>query len=243
MGGVVRQRNRGFWLRLAGGILRPIMIVMTKREWRGHENVPATGPAILVSNHLSYADPLVMAHYVYDRPRHPRFLAKDSLFRLPLAGRLLYKVKQIPVRRNSTDAAAALSAAFGVLEEGETVIIYPEGTCTKDLDLWPMQGKTGAARLALATGVPVIPIAQWGAQRFHNPVTGKIRLWPRARVTVVAGPPVDLSEYAGKTLTSDVLRAATDTIMRRLRDDVAVIRGVPAPTGPLTSSVSRRSKS
>lgn len=238
----MRRGKIGFWLRLAGCILPPTLWVMTKRDWRGHANIPPGGAAILVSNHLSYADPLLMAHYVYERPGHPRFLAKDSLFRIPAVGWLLRKLEQIPVRRHSVDAAAALDAAVQMLKAGKAVIIYPEGTCTKDPDLWPMQGKTGVARLALSTGAPVIPIAQWGAQQFHNPITGKIRLRPRTRVTVAAGPAVDLSEYAGKPLTVEVLRSATEKIMRRLRDDVAAIRGLPAPDGPLTPSATRRSK-
>ncbi|MGI8647996.1 MAG: lysophospholipid acyltransferase family protein [Mycobacteriales bacterium] len=229
-GGFVR---RGFWLRLTEVLVRPIAIMMTKRQWRGQEHIPASGPAILVPNHLSNADPLIVAHFVFDRPRNPRFLAKDSLFTVPVIGYMLRQMHQIPVRRGTADAMTALKAAISVLESDETVIIYPEGTCTADPQLWPMQGKTGVARLALTTGASVIPIAQWGAQRFHNPVTGKIGFRPRTRVTVAAGPPVDLTRFMDCPLTNEVLRGATDTILRRLRDDVAAVRGEPAPVGPL----------
>lgn len=233
----MRRGKLGFWLRLAEVILRPVLVLMTKRDWRGQHHIPVTGAAILVPNHLSNADPLIMAHYIFDVPRDPRFLAKDSLFTVPIIGTVLTKVRQIPVRRGTADARAALQAAVEVLADGEALIIYPEGTCTQDPALWPMRGKTGVARLALTSGAPVVPIAQWGAQRFHNPVTGKIGLRPRTRVTVAAGLPVDLSAFAGKPLTPEVLRAATDTIMRRLRSDVAAVRSEIPPTGPLFSPI------
>ncbi len=234
----MRRGKLGFWLRLAEVILRPILVLMTRREWGGQHHIPAIGPAILVPNHLSNADPLIVAHYVFDLPRDPRFLAKDSLFTAPLIGAVLTKVRQIPVRRGTTDAFKALQAALKALAEGEAVIIYPEGTCTQDPQLWPMRGKTGVARLALASGAPVIPIAQWGAQRFHNPVTGKLGLRPRTPVRVVAGAPVDLSAFVGKPLSTEVLRAATDTIMLRLRSDVAAVREETAPDDALFSPVS-----
>ncbi len=233
----MRRGRIGFWLRLAEVILRPVMVLMTKRDWRGRHHIPATGPAILVPNHLSDADPLIVAHYVFDL-RDPRFLAKDSLFAVPVIGTVLTKVRQIPVRRGTTDALKALKAALEALADDEAIIIYPEGTCTHDPALWPMRGKTGVARLALSSGAPVIPIAQWGAQRFHNPITGRIGLRPRTPVSVVAGPPVDLSAFAGKPLSTEVLRAATDTIMQRLRSDVAGVRNEAAPTGPLFSPAS-----
>jgi 1-acyl-sn-glycerol-3-phosphate acyltransferase len=229
----VRRGRIGFWMRLAEMMARPQLWAFTQPTWRGQEHVPASGPAILVANHISYADPLVLAHYVFDRPREIRMLAKASMFELPLLGRIVKNIDQIPVHRESVDAARALDAAVEAVRGGGAVIIYPEGTCTKDPDLWPMQGKTGAARLALVTGAPVIPIAQWGAQEIHHPVTGKLRLRPRTPVTVAAGPPVDLSAFAGATPTQAVLRDATDVIMRRLRSDVAALRGEPCPTGPL----------
>ena len=135
---------------------------------------------------------------------------------------------------------AGVKGAVAGLEAGENGIIDPEGTCKADPELWTMQGKTGVARLALTTGAPVIPSAQWGAQRFHNPVTGKIGFRPRTRVTVAAGPPVDLTRFMDRPLTSEVLRATTDTILRRLRDDVAAVRGEPSPVGPLFAPAKRR---
>src|SRR5215207_8000367 len=174
-------------MRLAELLVRPVLWLMTRPEWRGQENIPASGPAILVFNHISYADPFVASHFVFDRPRELRFLAKASLFKIPIGSYILRQIHQIPVQRYSTDAVKALQAAIAALNRGEAVVIYPEGTCTKDPELWPMQGRTGVARLALLTGAPVIPIAQWGAQRIHHPITRKLRLRPKTPVTVPAG--------------------------------------------------------
>ncbi len=230
----MRAGKLGFWMRLAEVLVRPFLWVFTKPEWHGQENVPASGPAILVFNHISYADPFVAAHFVFDRPRELRFLGKASLFRIPIGGYILRQIHQIPVHRHSTDAVKALESAIAALDRGEAIVIYPEGTCTKEPDLWPMRGRTGVARLALLTGAPVIPISQWGAQNIHHPITRKLRLRPRTPVTVSAGPPVDLSAFAGRSTSSaETLHDVTDVIMYRLRDDVAALRGEPAPTGPL----------
>jgi 1-acyl-sn-glycerol-3-phosphate acyltransferase len=225
-------RRRGAWMRFAAMILKPLLWTFTRRTWLGRENIP-DGPVILVPSHLSHADPLVLAHFVYDLPREPRYLAKEGLFRVPFVGMVLRGAKQIPVRRSTRYAPDALDHAVTALEQGEAVIVYPEGTTTKDPELWPMQGKTGAARLALLTDAPLVPIGQWGAQELFHPLTHKLKLRPRTPVTIVAGPPVDLSAYAGKPVTATLLAEATDVVMRRVRELVAEARGVPAPTGPL----------
>ena len=222
-------KRYGFWLRLAGVVLKPPLTVFTKREWLGRDNIPQSGPVIFAVNHVSHADPLIVAHFIYDLPRKPRFLAKDSLFRTPVVKWVLRGAKQIPVYRGTRDASASLAAARAALSEGDGVIIYPEGTTTKDPDLWPMQPKTGLARLALETKAPVIPIAQWGAHRLFDAQTRKLRLRFRTPITVVAGPPVDLSAYDGKPLTSETLRAVTDTVMRQVRTQLAEIRRETPP--------------
>jgi 1-acyl-sn-glycerol-3-phosphate acyltransferase len=123
----------------------------------------------------------------------------------------------------------ALDAAIKAIEAGDGVIFYPEGTTTKEPDLWPMRGKTGAARLALLTGAPVVPMVTWGPERIFDPRTKKLRLRPRMPVTVVAGPPVDLSRWAGEAPSRAVLEQMTDTIMERLREMIAEVRGAAAP--------------
>ncbi len=225
----MRRGKLGFWMRVAVCFLKPLLTVFTSREWRGRENIPTTGGVIFCFNHISYADPPIAAHFVYDLPRVPRFLAKESLFRLPVIGWVVGGAGQIPVYRGTASASTSLRAAADALARGEAVIIYPEGTVSKDPDLWPMMGRTGAARLSLETGAPVIPVAQWGAQRLYDGRTKKVRLRPRTPVVLEAGPAVDLSAWSNLPLTGPVLRAATDEIMRQLRDLVAGLRNETPP--------------
>ncbi|MGB9376340.1 MAG: lysophospholipid acyltransferase family protein [Mycobacteriales bacterium] len=225
----MRRGKVGFWMRVAVCVLKPLLFVFTKHEWRGRDNIPKSGGVIIAVNHISYADPPITAHFVYDLPRLPRFLAKESLFRMPVVGWVVGGAGQIPVYRGTVSASTSLRGAVAAINRGEAVVIYPEGTVTKDPDLWPMVGKTGAARLALETGAPVVPVAQWGAQRLYDRRTRKLRLRPRTPVQLEAGPPVDLSRWIGRPLSAPVLREATDEIMGRLRDLVAGLRGETPP--------------
>jgi 1-acyl-sn-glycerol-3-phosphate acyltransferase len=230
VGSVARQRL-GFWRRFAWAVVKPPLLVLTRREWRGAGHLPADGGLIIVANHISHADPLAVAHFVYDAGRWPQFLGKQSVFQVPVIGWLLRQVRQIPVHRGTTDAARALDAAVAAVKAGDAVVIYPEGTTTKHPDLWPMRGKTGTARLWLATGAPVVPVVSWGPQAMFDPRTGKLRLRPRTPVTVVAGEPIDLSAYAGAEPTSAVLHGITDIVMRRLTAILAEVRGATPPDG------------
>lgn len=232
------RRRLGFWRRVAWAIVKPPLLVLTRRTWLGMQHIPASGPAVIVVNHISHADPFTAAHFVYDAGRWPRFLAKSSVFALPVAGWLLYRVRQIPVSRGTADAAKALAAATAAVNASDAVIIYPEGTTTGEPDLWPMRGKTGAARLALGTGAPLIPVVMWGPQRMYDPRTRRLKVRPGTPVTVVAGPPIDISDLAGSAPTTPVLAEITERIMLRLRDMLAEIRGEPAP--PLWSPPSPR---
>jgi 1-acyl-sn-glycerol-3-phosphate acyltransferase len=222
----------GFWRRFAWGVVKPPMILLTRRDWSGMEHVPAEGGVIFAVNHLSEADPLVVAHYVYDAGRWPQFLAKASLFDIVGFGAFLRAVKQIPVHRGTTEAAKSLEAAAAAIRAGDGIIIYPEGTTPKQGDLWPQRGKTGIARLVLDTGAPVIPVVTWGPQQIMDPRTRKLRVRPRTPVTVVAGPPIDLSRWRGAEPTSANLYAITDEIMTVLRDMLAKVRGEQPPPQP-----------
>jgi 1-acyl-sn-glycerol-3-phosphate acyltransferase len=233
----VARRRLGFWRRFAVSLVKPLLWVWTRRTWAGMAHLPATGGMIIVPNHISHADPLVVGHYLHDAGRWPQFLGKASIFRVPVVGYILRKARQIPVERGTVDAARSLETLVAAVKDGGTVVIYPEGTTTREPDLWPMRGKTGAARLALITGAPVIPIAMWGPERMFDPRTAKFNLRPRIPVTVVAGPPVDLRRWAGAAPTKQVLDEMTDQIMHRLRDQLAEIRGgtpppIWSPTGP-----------
>ena len=198
-----------------------------RRSGSGRQHLPAGG-VVLAANHLSVLDPVVLAHHLLlDLDRAPRFLVKAELFRgSGLVARVLCGAGQIPVDRDTADAAKALDAAVDALSRGETVVIYPEGTVTRDPDLWPMAARTGVARLALQSGAPVVPVAQWGAQ---SPLRTVLRPLPRRTARFRLGPPVDLSDFAGRPLTGEVLRAATDVVMDALTAEVSVLRGEPAP--------------
>ena len=223
------QRGLSIWQRFAAMLVLPVLRVWTKPTWTGQAHLPSTGGVIIVANHASQFDPLVVAHYIYKAGRWPRFLAKASLWDIPVLGPFLRKVKQIPVERGSVEAVKSLDVLVDALQQGGVVVIYPEGTTTKEPDLWPMRGKTGAARLALVTGAPVIPVANWGAYKIFDARTKKLRFAPRVPVSVTAGPAVDLSRWAGSPPTKAVLDEMTEAIMLAVRDLVADLRGEQAP--------------
>ncbi len=227
------KQKLGFWYRLAVGLLKPPVILLTKRRWLNQELLPAAGGIVVVPNHTSHFDPLAVAHYLYDSGRPPRFLAKDDLFEVPVAGPIVARAGQIPVHRESGSAADAMRDAIAAVRAGECVVCYPEGTLTRDPGLWPMRGKTGAARIALATGCPVIPMAHWGAHRVLAPYDKKPHVYPRQTVTVTVGPPVDLSDLVGQEQTGEVLREATARIMDAITALVAELRGEEPPTDRL----------
>jgi len=224
-----RPRRIGFWYRLAAVVLRPLLMVLTKRDWRGAEHLPPTGGVVVVVNHVSHIDPLIFAHFLFDNGRLPRYLAKEVLFRVFFVGQVLRGAKQIPVYRESADASRAYSAAVDAVRAGECVAIYPEATLTRDPARWPMVGKTGAARVALETGAPVIPIAQWGPQELLPPYAKRPRLLPRKTMHLRAGPPVDLSDLAGRPIDGPLLREVTERLMAAITSLLEEIRGEQAP--------------
>jgi 1-acyl-sn-glycerol-3-phosphate acyltransferase len=216
---------------LAIGIVRPLSNLLTKRAWQGRERIPATGGVIIAANHVSWVDPFTLGHFVYSAGRIPRFMAKASLFRRPGIGMILRGAAQIPVQRGERDGAAALSDAVQALKEGEAVLIYPEGTITKDPDFWPMQAKTGVARLALMSGAPVIPVAQWGPQEILGR-SRRVRLFPRRTMQIHAMEPLRVEPLPpGAQPTREQLRAFTVEVMTSVREELEVIRGEASPDG------------
>jgi 1-acyl-sn-glycerol-3-phosphate acyltransferase len=225
-----RDDRPGPYLRFCIVVLYPLMRISLRHRWHSLNRIPRSGPAILVVNHISHVDPLVVGLAVWQAGRSPRYLAKDSLFHLPLIGRVFVGTGQIPVRRGSADASSALQAAVAALRRGRVVIVYPEGTVTRDPQRWPMQPKTGVARLALlAPDVPVIPLGQWGADEFLDVYHRRFRPLPRKLVEISVGSPVDLSDCHGQELSAPLLERAADRIMRAVRREVETLRKAPAP--------------
>lgn len=220
-------RSTIFWVvTLLNALVRPL----TRRDWRAQDKVPQTGGVIFVVNHISNADPIALGQFLAFSGRWPRFLAKASLFSAPVVGHVLRACGQIPVQRQSAKSADALLAAIEAVHQGRAVVIYPEGTITCEPDLWPMAGKTGAARIALRTGCPVVPIGQWGAQdlmygrQIHFP-----KLLPRKTLRLLVGDPVELNDLRDKPVGAAVLAEATDRIMDAITALVAELRESPAP--------------
>lgn len=234
----LRRPGHGEKVGFAWGVVIAVLYVpfsvAFKIRYRNIERLPQGGPAIIVVNHVSHVDPFLVAKLVLDGARCPRFLAKDAIFAVPVVGAAMRGMGHIPVKRGTTDAVQSLSAAVDALRDGGLIVMHPEGTVTRDPDGWPMNGKTGAARLAmLAPEVPVVPIAQWGVQESVDLYRRKVRLIPRPRHVLSIGEPIDLSAFAGRAADGATLREVTEVIMRRLRVDVAELRGVPAPDGEL----------
>lgn len=235
MAGRVRRRWRlGWGYRLAVLLLWPLMTIFTKREWTGTENLNTDeGGIIVAGNHISWFDPFTIAHALWNNDRPPRFLAKESVFRIPVVGSVITSAGQIRVYRETSEAVAAVRDAIDAVQRGECVVVYPEGTLTRDPEMWPMVGKTGAARIALATRRPLIPVAQWGAQEVIGPYRREFRILPRKTIRVAVGRPVDFTDLYGRPFDSDTLREATARIITAITDLLVGIRDGDPPAEPM----------
>ena len=232
---VRRRRHLGWAYRLAVFVLYPIM--RWGFRWDIHHAqrlTDAQGGIIVGANHISYIDPMVLSYMLWEADRPPRFLAKESIMRVPVIGAIVRNAGQIPVYRESKDAVLAIRDALSALERDECVVIYPEGTVTRDPALWPMNGKTGAVRLALASGRPLYPVAQWGPQEVMRPYVKEFRLLPRKTMHLAVGEPVDLSDLMGRPLTSETLTIGTDRLMDAITELEAGLRGEAAPATRMT---------
>ncbi len=204
------------------------MNILMAKKWEGTDKLPAGG-FIAAPNHCTEIDPIVVGHMLYNMKRPPHFLAKAGLFKAPVLGSLLRATNQIPVERSTTGANRSLQAAQEVVDAGGAIIIYPEGTLTRDPDLWPMKGHTGTARLAIQTGAPVVPIAHWGAQEVFPRYAKRLHVFPRKTSRILVGEPVDLSAFQGRPLDRATLVEATDIIMGAITELLATLRGEEPP--------------
>ncbi len=228
----LHEKELHFSLALIALILRPLVRFMFHVTPRGVENLPKSGPYILVSNHVTNVDPLAVAYFVYVQLRRaPHFLAKESLFRLPIISRLLLAAGQIPVFRSGARRNdEPLKVAYKYLDAGHTIAIFPEGTLTRDPNLWPMRGKFGAVRMALDCKVPIYAMAHWGAQDVLPRYGSKFRPGFWNQVDVLVGPEIDLAKFRKKQLTPAELQQATEVVMSSITTLVEVLRHEKAPT-------------
>jgi 1-acyl-sn-glycerol-3-phosphate acyltransferase len=196
-----------------------------------------SGPIIVISNHTSYADGILLALACRRMGRSLRLLATGGVFRAPVLGALARRLGFVPVQRGTADAATALDEAAEALAHGEAVGLYPEGRLTRDPMMWPERAKTGAVRLALRTSAPIVPVAMLDAHR----VVGRRRIVTtlltnvvrRPKVTTRVGDPIDVREVMGLAPgvepTPEEVRLGADLVMARLVGLVADLRGEPAP--------------
>jgi len=207
------------------GMIRP----MIRYRFIDTDYLPRSGGFIAVANHASDFDALTFTDFLFANGFKPHIMAKEVLFKIPVFATLMKDCGMIPVKRGSTKAADSLKAAEVLLEQGACVALFPEGTLTRDPDLWPMEGKTGVARLALASRAPVIPCGQWGAVNVMGRYSKVIKPFPPKLIAVKVGPPVDLSEYYDREITGELLREVTSKIMDAISDLVGDLRGETPP--------------
>lgn len=219
------REKGGFWVGAAAVLFYPLTW-MARSVYRNPERVPRKGPALLVMNHVSHLDPAVDAVFVHRNKRVPRFLAKESVAKVPVFGKIFLGSGGIPVYRGTTSAGDSLRAAHQALAEGKIVVIYPEGTITKDPEGWPKHAYTGAARMALRNDVPVIPVARWGTQQIWNGYSKKFRPFPRKTVWHSVGEPIDLAKYRtdDDRVSQTTLREVTDLMMAEVTKLLTGIR-------------------
>lgn len=225
-----RRRPSLFWPLAA--IVVPFVGLLAKIEISGEEKLPQNGAFVLAPNHYSEFDPLVVAAAVWRLGRAPRFMAKESLFRIPVVGWVLRKTGMVPVARAASAAAAkqTIEQSRALVHNERGVIVYPEGTLTRDPDLWPMRGKSGAVRLAFAGDIPLIPMAQWGTQNIMGRYQKGLSLWPpRKRVRILIGDPVDISDLRARASETAALNEATTRVMNAITALLEELRDEKAP--------------
>jgi 1-acyl-sn-glycerol-3-phosphate acyltransferase len=228
---VRRAERLGLSYRFAVALLWPIMRWVVRWDVSGDERLTeAEGGVVVAPNHLSWFDPFVVAYTLWEADRPPRFLGKEAVFRIPFFGRILLGAGQIPVYRETHEAAAAIRDALSALDRGECVVVYPEGTITRDPDMWPMSAKTGAIRLALTSGRPLYPMAQWGSHEVMGPYKKEFRIFPRKTMRIVVGEPLDLSDLAGRPIDRVTLALGGERLMDAITGLLASLRQEPPPS-------------
>lgn len=226
--GSEKGRPSFFWILAA--LILPVMNLAARYEVIDAHKFPRQGSFVLAPNHYSEIDPVVMGVVSWKLGRLPRFLAKASVFDIPVAGWLLRKSGQIPVQRGgSVRGSEPVKAAQRLVQAGQMVVVYPEGSLTRDPELWPMRGKAGAVRIALEQNIPIIPAAHWGTQHLMARYSNKLSLFPRKHIRIKIGDPVDLSRFRGRSLDTATLNEATAVVMDAITRLLEDLRAEQAP--------------
>ncbi|MFP7759838.1 lysophospholipid acyltransferase family protein [Marisediminicola sp. LYQ134] len=211
-------------------LLLPVMHVLARYRLHDGDKLPKDGAFVLAPNHYSEIDPVVVGVAMWKLGRMPRYLAKADLFKYPVIGTLLRASDQIPVERTgAVRGSDPLVAARKIVDKGLAVVIYPEGSLTRDPDLWPMRGKAGAVRMALQSGIPIIPVAHWGTQKVMPRYAKRISVFPRKTIDIKFGDPVDLSAFRDKPLDGATVTAATSLVMDAITALLEDLRDEKAP--------------
>jgi 1-acyl-sn-glycerol-3-phosphate acyltransferase len=242
-----------FW-RAAQLFARVVVALLARLEVSG--DVPEAlrrGPLILAANHISPFDPVVLAAACRARGVAPRIMATGGLFRTPVIGALMRHAGHLRVDRGTAAVGRALDEAATAVAAGSVILVYPEGRIGLDPGMWPERGKTGTARLALACGAPVVPVAQWGCHEVvpYRAPKGLLRgiarsLVRRPVVRVHFGDPVDLADLtpaapgAALRATDRIIDAITDSLVPLRPDEPDTPRHVD-PGRPIDTSRSQRS--
>ena len=225
---VQRREKTAVW-RFFAALVIPFILFVGRYRVQNPERIPRSGPFIMTANHITDFDPLVTAYTLWHHGRVPHYLAKASLFRAPVVGWAFRSTGQVAVERAARGQQNTIAQGERLITEGLALVIYPEGTLTRDPDLWPMRGKSGAVRIALETGVPLIPAAHWGAQKILPRWSKRFSLFPRKTVDIVIGEPLDMSRWAGKPLDAATLSEATLYVMQAITALLEGLRGETAP--------------
>lgn len=232
----IAERDPSLPARMLTDALATIAMATGKYDVTGADNIPTEGPVILAANHISEFDPVIFNAWVHRRGRRqPTIFAKQALFTPPVAGHYMRAIHAIPVLRGKAGANIPyFDAGLRVLDRGGAVVVYPEGTSAGGEGLWPKRGKPGIGYLALNSGAPVVPIAQWGAQAFMNRDSDgnrHVSFWPLPKpISLNIGESLQFpaSETAFDDTESN--QAVSDAVMRAITDQLSELRD-EAPRG------------
>ena len=247
----VQARWRPPWLWRAAQLLARAVVVPIVCRLRVTGDLPDAlrdGPLILAGNHIATFDPIAFTAASGRRGIPPRMMATGGLFRAPIVGPFMRAAGHIPVNRGRDSVANAVPEAATALQAGSVVFIYPEGRIGLDPAMWPERPKTGLARLALATGAPVVPVATWGSHEViaYHGRGAMIRtlmssIWRRPTIRVHFGAPVDLSDLREGAVghaqrASERIMDAIAADLARLRPDELRLPRFRDPTRPVSTA-------